>query len=60
MRILEAIRFAIHVKDMGVVSQAIYQCPPTYRHPPRNKKTPPYEQLISPCQGRHGKYPKNL
>lgn len=45
MRILEAIRFAIHVKDMGVVSQATYQCPTTYRHPPRNKKTPPYELI---------------
>lgn len=25
-RILEAIQFAIHVKDMGVIGQEIYQC----------------------------------
>lgn len=25
-RILEAIRFAIHVKNMGVIGQTIYQC----------------------------------
>ena len=23
-------------------------------------KIPPYERVISPCQGRHGKYPKKL
>lgn len=39
MRILEAIRFTIHVKYMGVVGQAIYQRPPTDRHPPHAKNT---------------------